>query len=406
MDEEIKIIKIKKEDGKELNVNWILDLSNRCIKKSTIDKKVFLELFDLKSSFSFSDISDLNLILYSDNCLYYCNNCIFGFNIDMNGEFSIFCNSIDYIISNTSNNYKQLKIQQYEINFELPQCIKNNYIDFDIKFDYSKNIKVNLKKVYRHKLPCLLVLTITCRKEVYADTLDDIAYKIYELLMIYFGVGLNITNRILKVDDIKMYFYASIVDKYSFGVKNSVSFSNFVMIDKFSLNKDIIKKYENFVKETSILKDIYLTIINSDTYREIKINMTLQCIEGFYRCIYDKKRKLSYKQILEIVFLKNNYCKKVLSNLDKRIITINGENENIFLYKARNHRNYFSHLNINERKNMFEKMQINYAYWKIILVYRLLLIQYLDVKYDKELLNEIIMDIDNYKKKNKIRLSL
>lgn len=154
------------------------------------------------------------------------------------------------------------------------------------------------------------------------------------------------------------------------------------------------------------MKDIYLTIINSDTYREIKINMILQCIEGFYRCIYDKKKQLSYKQILEIVFLKNNYCKKVLSNLDKRIVVINGKNENIFLYKAKNHRNYFSHLNINERKNMFEKMQINYAYWKIILVYRLLLLEYLDVKYDKKLLNEIIIDINNYKKKNKIRLNL
>ncbi len=406
MNEEIKVIKIKTEDGKELDVNWILDLGNRCIKKSSIDRKVFFELFNLKSSFSFSDIPDLNLILYSDNCLYYCNNCIFGFNINTNGEFSVFCNSMDYIISNTSINYEQLKIKQYEINFELPQCIKNNYIGFDIQFEYSKNIKVNFKKVYRTKLPCLIVLTITSKKEVYADKLVDIAYKIYEILMIYFGVGLNITNRILIVDDIKMYFYASIVDKYSYGVKNSISFSNFVVIDEFSLNKNILKKYETFVKETSILKDIYLTIINSDTYREIKINMMLQCIEGFYRCIYDKKKQLSYKQILEIVFLKNNYCKKVLSNLDRRIVVINGKNENIFLYKAKNHRNYFSHLNINERKNMFEKMQINYAYWKIILVYRLLLLEYLNVKYDKKLLNEIIIDINNYKKKNKIRLSL
>lgn len=406
MNEEIKIIKLKKEDGKELDVNWVLDLDNRCIKKSSIEENVFLELFNLPPSFPFRDISNLNLILYSDNCLYYCNNCIFGFNINISGEFSIFCNSIDYIISNYSNNYKQLRTKQYEINFELPQCIKNNYIDFNIKFAYNKKIKVNLKKVYRTKLPCLLKLTIVSKHEVSADRLSDLAYKIYELLMIYFGVGLNITSRIFLTDNKKMYFYSSIVDKYSYGVKNSVSFSNFVMIDKNSLNKDTIKKYETFVKETSILKDIYLTIINNDTYREIKINMLLQCIEGFYRCIYDKKRCLTYKQILENVFLKNKYCKGVLSRLDKRIVSINGKNENIFLYKAKNHRNYFSHLNINERKNMFEKKQINYAYWKIILVYRLLLLEYLDVKYDKELLNKIIMDINTYKKENRIRLSL
>lgn len=36
MNEEIKVIKIKKEYGKELDVNWILDLGNRCNKKSNI----------------------------------------------------------------------------------------------------------------------------------------------------------------------------------------------------------------------------------------------------------------------------------------------------------------------------------------------------------------------------------
>lgn len=406
MNEEINIIKITKENGQEVDVEWVLDINNRCIKKSNIKQEAFVELFDIKSSFIFSDIGALNLVLHSDNTCFYCHNCIFGFNVDINGNFSIFCNSIDYIISNTCDNYNELKANKFKINFKLPKCIRINYIDFNIEFNYSKNIKVSLKKEYRTKEPCLLVLTILSHNQTSADNLSNLAYKIYELLMLYFGVGLEITSRKFYLNDICMDFYSLIVDKYNYGVKNSVSFSNFVMVDKNSLNKDIIKKFILFEKETSLLNGIYLTIINSDIYREIKINMILQCIEGFYRCIYDKKKKLTYKEILENVFLKNQYCKNILSSLDRRIICINGKKEYIFLYKAKNHRNYYSHLNINERKNMFEKMQINYAYWKIIIAYRLLLLEYLGVKYDKDLLKEIIRDINTYKKHHKIRMSV
>ena len=36
MNEEINIIKITKENGQKVDVEWVLDLNNRCIKKSNI----------------------------------------------------------------------------------------------------------------------------------------------------------------------------------------------------------------------------------------------------------------------------------------------------------------------------------------------------------------------------------
>ena len=76
--------------------------------------------------------------------------------------------------------------------------------------------------------------------------------------------------------------------------------------------------------------------------------MILQCIEGFYKSVYGKIKSYNLRGILKEVFLRNSYCKKILSNLDKRIIiTKEGYKESIFIYKAKNHRNYFSHLNIN-----------------------------------------------------------
>lgn len=406
MEGKINIIKIVKENGEEIDVNLILDIHNRCIEKTNIKKEIYFELFNKKSLFAF-DIGALNLILYSDNTCYYCYNCIFGYNIDTNGNIAIFCNSIDYIISNTCNNYDKLKINKFQIDFEIPKYIRENYIDYNIDFNYNSNIRVSLKRINRSKKPCLLILTIYSHNQTSANNLSNLAYKIYELLMLYFGTGLKIINRKLYSKNIIMDLYSSIVDKYSCGVKNSVSFSNLVMVDKNSLNKDIIKKYVDFDKDTLLLNAVYLTIINTDTYREIKINMILQCIEGFYKSVYGKIKSYNLRGILKEVFLRNSYCKKILSNLDKRIIiTKEGYKESIFIYKAKNHRNYFSHLNINERKNVFEKNQINYAYWKLVLAYRLLVIEYLGVKYDRNLLNEIINDINGFKKRHKIRMSI
>lgn len=59
-----------------------------------------------------------------------------------------------------------------------------------------------------------------------------------------------------------------------------------------------------------------------------------------------------------------------------------------------------------KEKKVFEKMQINYAYWKVILTFRLLLLEYLGITYEKDLLIEIIRNINKYKKIHKIRLNV
>ena len=362
-----------------------------------------LSLFEIKHLSD--EIKPQNLVLFSDKDYFYCQNCIFGYKIT-NGMFTIFANTIDYIISSTMNKFEDLKCDKHQICFELPKGIKDNYIAYSINFKCNNSTKVLLEKKYKTQCHCQLILTISKDKKISAKKLSDLALTIYEILMIYFGVGMKIISRTFDLDNKKINFYTSVVDKYSYGVKNSISFSNFIMLDNNSLNKEIIQKYNNLKKETLILCDVYFTIINSDTYREIKLNMILQCIEGFYKSIYGKNKNYKFWEILENVFLINPYCKRVLSKTDKRKFKINNNTERVFLYKAKNHRNYFSHLNINERKKVFEKMQINYAYWKVILTFRLLLLEYLGITYEKNLLIEIIKNINDYKKTHKIRLNV
>ena len=75
MYDNIRIIKIIKSNGVQLEVDWNLDLQNRKISRSQIDYTLFLKLFDLKKKFQNSDIKEQNLLLLSETGeYYYCNN--------------------------------------------------------------------------------------------------------------------------------------------------------------------------------------------------------------------------------------------------------------------------------------------------------------------------------------------
>lgn len=393
MESDIIITKVINEDEEEFDIKWTLNLEKRIIQESDISYSLVKKIFKIKD---IRDIKEANLVLYSsDNKEYYCYNCIFGFKICP--DFSIYTVSIDYILSNSNTSLDTLKVKEYEMILELPKEINLSYIDEKIGFKYNKFIEILIKREYKEKTK-IITLNIISSKLMYARNLSNIGYNIYELFIIYFGIGIKIISRgYYQYDSNYIEELSNIANKYYCGIENNVKSGIFIKINKKSINRDVLKKFEDFKRKTYLLNDVYLTITNTDTYKEIKINMMIQCIEGFYRSITGSKEELYV--ILENVFLKNNFYNKILSNKDKRRIKVDSRNETIFLFKAKNHRNYFSHLNENKRKILFNDLQLNYAYWKIVIAYRLMLIKYLNVQYDKELLDKIIFDINEYKEK-------
>ena len=385
------IIKVTNEYGEKFDVNWELNTKKRTIEKSEISYELVKKIFRVKE---FKDIGESNLILSSKDNNYYCYNCIFGFEIFP--KLSIYSISTDYILSNSKVSLDNLKVKKYEMFIELPRDIKQQYIDENIKFKYNKFVNVALTKVIKQK-KYVLIIQINSNKLMYAETLSNIAYTIYELLIIYFGIGIKIQKMQYYEDDKAIQLFSNVVNKYHYGISNYVKNGIFVTVNKNSINKNIIDKYKEFRRKTYLLNDVYLTVTNADTYKEIKINMMIQCIEGFYKSITGKKDELHI--ILENVFLKNGFYNKILSKEDKRKVKVDDRKETIFLFKAKNHRNYFSHLNENKRKILFNGFQLNYAYWKIVITYRLILIKYLGVPYNEELLDKIISEINEYKKK-------
>ncbi len=409
MYDNIRIIKIIKSNGVQLEVDWNLDLQNRKISRSQIDYTLFLKLFDLKKKFQNSDIKEQNLLLLSETGeYYYCNNCIFGFSIDLlDMNVHIYCDSIDYIIKNSKEKYEDIRTKEIQVQFEVPKFIQHNYISNNMEFYYRSSKKVIFKKKY-YDNKCVLYLSIKSSFKVSLSILNKILYEIYEILMLYLGTGLKIISRIIVSENYKMEYYSSIADKYGYEDKTSLRSSNIVMIDSNTLNKNVLKTYEDIVKKTYILKDVYFAITNKKNYKEIKIAMILQAIEGIYRCLYESKtEKLDYYEIIEKIFIEDRTCKLVLSQSDRRKInTVNNDKKEIFLYKSLNHRNYFSHLNENKRKIIFSGKELNYAYWKIVLIFRIYFIKQLGVICNKNLLKDIITDINTFKKNHKIRLTI
>ena len=389
--ENIIITKVRNKNGQECNVNWNLNLEKRMIEKSLVTNFMIKEIFEVDD---FRDIKAIDLILFSNETMYYCYNCIFGFNIL--SEFCIHTVSIDYILVNSENSSEELRVNKYEMKIRLSKNLKNRFIDSNIKFKYNKFINVEIKKEYFEK-ECIMSIIVASSRLMKTNKLSNIAYNIYELLIIYFGIGIEILKRIYYVDSDYKELLSTIVDKYGFEIKDLNFFGKFVEINSKTLNKDVLLKFEEFKKKTYLLNDIYLTVTNLNMYKEIKINMMVQAIEGFYKSVINRKANLY--DILYYAFMNNGYYNKLLSKRDKRNIKEEKRNKKIFLYKAKNHRNYFSHLNENERKKFFSGMELNYAYWKIHLTYRLLIIKYLNVPINVVLLEIIVSNINDYAKK-------
>ncbi len=385
----IEIKRVINKNGQIYNVDWKFNLEERKIEESLISQSLIKFIFGKEN---IRDIEGTNLILLADEGSYYCYNCIFSFKIAP--QFAIYTSSIDYVITNSNVSLDKLQITKYKMIIELPKETNRHYVSINknITFKYNKFITVDLKKEYFEKRLIMTIL-VTSSKVVYENKLSSIAYNVYELLIIYLGEGIKIIKRMYCKDEECKELFCDIVEKYSFGIKNFVEFGNFIEIDQKSINKEILIKFEQFKEKTYLLNDVFLTITNSNMYKEIKINMMVQAIEGFYKSIIGKAE---LHDILNYTFLNNKYYDKLLSKKDRKKVKVGNRKDMVFLYKAKNHRNYFTHLNENERKKVFNGLELNYAYWKIHLAYRLLIMKYLGIQYDVEAIDKIVAGINEY----------
>ena len=171
--------------------------------------------------------------------------------------------------------------------------------------------------------------------------------------------------------------------------------------DSTNITSSILKKFIKFRKQTKILFDMLMINMNGDGYIEITNSMLVQLLEGLYKTI-NQINKIELKDVLNYYYVKNT---TISSLLVKRDLKDAGDSLHtpIFLLKAKEHRNYLSHLNMNQQKKVFFQLENNYAYWKLNLAIRIYILQFLSITINQEEFNKMKESIERWAKDHHLR---
>ena len=328
---------------------------------------------------------------------YSCIGCVTGFSFGQVVKIKIV--NINLIFENLIHNNKNIKTNYIEFETTYPHHYKYDcYIkDFKIKYTQDKNIYVK-KEVTKDFIK--INISVKSRNKIKREKLDDVLYTLLEIIYLFFGCIPKLNKYIFKYDNKYIFAHFYIADKYFQNTKSGSNDECLLVIDETTLTKELIKKFIKFRKETSILYDMFMINQNGINYVEITNSMLIQLIEGTYKTFTKTKKKLW--EILEFYFVKNSATNMILNKKDLKNAK-DTHNTPIFLYKAKEHRNYLSHLNMNDKKKVFNKLENNYAKFKLILCLRLIYMEHLGIVPDQQMLNNIISSIDNWGIKNKIK---
>lgn len=336
-------------------------------------------------------------ILCSDGKYYSCLGCIFSVHTQREVVFSsvavnfIFENALTY---QTDIKTKKVTFKSYYIGHSIHSAYIKSYT-----FNYNYRKKIIIKTYTDENFH--IDISVEAKNECWYSDLKGIIYTIIEIMMLIFGdIPIISEVNIGEEQEVKAYF--EIVDKYKAPKRKSNGKEIVGCITEKTLNKDIIKKFENFRKNTKIIYDLYMTTINSEGYKEIKNCNLVQIMEGLYKTL--GMPNMDLRDILIYYFNNSKSSKKLLTRKDKRKVK-DPNNTPIFIYKANNHRNYLSHLNLKQNKNVFYQLENIYAYWKLTMCIRLYILEYLSVSYETEKIPKYIKEIDDWAKNNKLRFS-
>lgn len=338
-----------------------------------------------------------------DNRIFSCINCIFTYNIssDMAKKESFKLVSTDVILENEIS--EKFDINTKKVVFKTKYLSSSKYMSYikNIKFKYDSNKSVELN-IYK-KEDTIIEISISSTRLHNYNKLSKIIYTILEMITLIIGDMPIIDEVYFYVGDKKSNIYFSVVDKYNPEHKKKNCVDVLGYITEETINKKTIDDFINFRKKTKIIYDLFLININRPNYKEIVNCNFVQMIEGLYKSLISTKDNLVDE--LKYFYYRTKNAKRILSTRDKRRIKSNEQTE-IFIYKAKNQRHYLSHLNSNENKNVFYGLENIYAYWKLSLAIRLFILDYLDIKYDNNLLKNYIDKVNKWAKDNKLRYSL
>lgn len=383
-----RIIKVSSDCSSFIDIDGLLNIENKSF-SFVLSIEEYISLF---KSDPIKGIDPTNLYFLDENNIQYtCFNCIIGFNMFSN--INITCSSIDVILENIFSPVENVLVDEIVFQTSFP---KSNplicYIE-NINFDYSDSINIDIKKDISKEYNRLIISASSKTKIPYRD-LDNYAFYTLELLFLLFGCMPKLENFSVKIDSNTIGIHFNLVDKYQQNLKNGSTTACLIDIKKDIFTKELLEKFIQFRNDTLILYDIFMINVNSSNYVEIKNSMYVQLLEGTYRTIISSSDRPLWK-ILNYYFKDSPITNMLLNSYDLQD-SKNEYHTPIFLHKSENHRNYLSHLNVTEQKNIFYKHENNYAQMKFILCLRLTYINFLGLAPDKDKLDKILDSIKTW----------
>ena len=328
----------------------------------------------------------------SNNIEYSCINCFFKTNFT--GEVVEFNSvSIDSILKNTVSDDINIKADKVIFKTRYVGCGKYNAYIKSYNIKYSNNISIDID--VKVDMDTHIDISINSKKISNYNKLSYFAFTYIELLLLCFGEMPLIEEIVLCNGSQKIDLYYSLADKY-LPCNRAKCKELITIVDNTVINDSTMKNFRNFRKKTKIIYDLLMTNMVSNTYIEIRNCSIIQIFEGVYNSINNTEYPL-YK-VLNKCFIKNSNTKMILTKRDK-VRVKNKYRTPIFLYKCSSHRNYLSHLNQNQYKNVFVKKENWYAYWKITLCLRIIIADSIGIKCDKSMIDQYLERINKWGKK-------
>lgn len=396
----VTITKISVDGNNYYNISGTLDLNERVFSFS-VPYDNFENIFKYNPAELYNDYNKIRTYTtyyLSDDMgkLYTLFNCIFGFKLENPINFHSL--PIELIFSNVSDSNRNILVDSVIFKTSFPRKFLQYITDIDFKYDYDK--KVSIKRIIDGE-KLILEYRIKCLHKRKYKILSNIIYSMLELTFLYVGDFPKIED-VYCNDDIHIYFEN--VPKYNQRKDIYYSSTNGIInyVEKNIFSTLELKKFIKFRNNSGILFDMLLININNSSYIEISNSMMIQLIDGFYKTFTNKLNHQMW-QILQFYFIKNSTINSILVKRDLKPSNDNFQTP-IFLLKARNHRNYLSHLNMNGSDTIFYSLENNYAFWKLSLTVRIIILQLLNITININEFNKTKESIECWALKHHLKL--
>lgn len=396
-----KILKISIDKNTFYDIEGTLDLDSRVL-DFIISINIFNDAFKFQANelFLHPERINENKVIYvvDENETYYsCFNCIFGFKY--NDPLQIYSSPIDFIIENAISDTNNINVDKIIFKTSLPRKYSLYILNMHIKYTRTKDIFIN-KSFDNDKM--IIEYSITSNKKTEYNKLSAIMYSLLELSFLCLG-DIPKIEKVSVYSENAMNYYFACAPKYIQRANIYSSSTNGVLacIEPGTISSNLVKYFIKFRKNTKILFDLLMIHMNGDGYLEMTNSMLVQLLEGFYKTNNPGTNK-ELREILDFYYIQNPVIKTLLVRRDLKNAG-DVHNTPIFLLKAKEHRHYLSHLNMNESKKVFFQLENNYAYWKLCHGLRIYIMQIISLPINFDEYDKFKNSVERWAKDHRLR---